>query len=593
MKTFYNITVSAIAALLVFCACDKAAFITRAPYSSTSPEKFYENPSQMKMALTSCYETITTHKIPGLSFCQAGSYSQGLYYIMNAPSDDIISNATAQGEGIELEDCIHDESSAAIRNFWKVFFTGINRCNTVLDYVDGVNGLSEDEKTVYKAEARFLRAFFYYHLAWNFGGVPIIEKSITAGQEPRSSLKDVYEFIFKDLDYAYNNIPEEGGIISNMSINRYVVSAYIGRICNYLAACKRYGTGEDFVEEQPLNSFDWVDADAMTQKALDNLRYVVEESPYELNGDFRLNFLELSKPAQTKECLFIAEQATNGVEGYWPASYYLPTPAMATTSDIPGSFGGRHVPTQKIFYMYSTDDPRRDWNITGRYSDGYREFTLDGHTYAQPTYQDTIKASNLPYPYYTSPTQSYSPASSYKCCTGKFRLAKATEVVHTFKQHALGYPLMRLADVYLMYAEAIWFSDNAREDEARGWMDKVLERAASDEANYLALKAEYHNDDFLEELLESRARELFMECSRKWDLIRFNRIDAAIENIDPASFKNVYRGAPLDEKYYVVNDVIAGLYKTLKQNWFNYKIWLPISEEQRGVNKNLVQNAGW
>ena len=84
-----------------------------------------------------------------------------------------------------------------------------------------------------------------------------------------------------------------------------------------------------------------------------------------------------------------------------------------------------------------------------------------------------------------------------------------------------------------------------------------------------------------------------MECSRKWDLIRFNRIDAAIAAIDPVSFKNVYRGAPMEEKYYAVNDIITGLYKTLKQNWFNYKIWLPISEEQRGVNKNLAQNAGW
>ena len=143
MKTINRILVVAIAALPLCISCDKAAFLDRAPYSSTAPENFYKNPAQMKMALVSCYETITTHKIPGLSFCQAGSYSQGLYYIMNGPSDDIISNATAQGEGIELEDCIHDESSAAIRNFWKVFFTGINRCNTVLDYVDGVEGLSD------------------------------------------------------------------------------------------------------------------------------------------------------------------------------------------------------------------------------------------------------------------------------------------------------------------------------------------------------------------------------------------------------------------------------------------------------------------
>lgn len=588
MKKILYIALTAALAL----SCEKAAFLERAPFSSTSPENFYKNEAQMKLALVSCYETVTTHKIPGLSFCQAGSYSQGLLYIMNGPSDDIISNATAQGEGIEMENGIFDESSAAIRNFWKTFYTGINRCNTVLDYIDGVEGLAEETKVQYRAEARFMRAFFYYHLAWNFGGVPVITRSITDGQESRDNLETVYSLIFEDLDFAVENLPESGGIIPGMSANKYAAAAYIGRICNYLAACKRYGTGEDFVEEQPLNSFGWVDADAMTGKALENLKFVVENSPYVLNDDFRLNFVELSKAAQARECLFVADQPIAGVEGYWPASYYIPTPAMATTSDIPGSFGGRHVPTQKAFYMYDKRDARRDWNITGRYSDGYREIMVDGHRYATPTFQDSTKAG-VPYPYYDGPSMSYSPASSYKCCTGKFRLAHVSEVAHTFKQSAMAYPLMRLADVYLMYAEAIWFDNRANEDEARVWMDKVLERSATDESNFLALKEAYHNDDFLEELLESRDRELFMECSRKFDLIRFNRIDKAIEGINISSFKDVYRGSGLEEKYYEVNEVISGLYKTLKDSWFSYKIWLPISEEQRGVNKNLSQNAGW
>lgn len=585
-KTFIGTLV-----IMALVSCEHG-YLDRAPISSTAPENFYHNENQMRMALVSCYETITTHKIPGLSFCQAGSYSQGMYYIMNAPCDDVMSNGTAQGEGIEMENCIFDETSGAVRNLWKVFFVGINRCNTVMDYIDSVEGMDVTTRTTFIAEARFLRAFFYYHLAWNFGGVPLITTSITDGQEPRSSLKDVYGLILEDLDFAVENLPENGGIIANMSANRYVAAAYIGRICNYLAACKRYGTGEDFVEEQPLNSFEWVDEDAMTAKALENLRMVCESSLYELNPDFRINFLELSKAGQMKECLFVADQPLSGVEGNWPASYYLPTPAMATTSVFAGSFGGRHMPTPRAFFLYSNKDARRDWTITGRYSDGLREITLDGHTYAEPTYQDSLKTKE-PYPYYDSPTQTYSPASSYKCCTGKFRLAKDTEVTHTFKQHAMSYPLMRLADVYYMYAEALYFSDPANEEEARVWMDKVLRRSATDDANFEYLKNEYHEDDFVDQLIADRSRELYMECSRKWDLIRFNRIDAAIASIDTKSFESEWRGAPIESKYYVINDVITGILQTLKDNWMPYKIWLPVSEEQRAVNKNLVQNAGW
>ena len=60
-------------ALLLTVSCEKAEFLNRAPYSSTAPENFYSTESQMNMALVSCYETMNTHKIPGLTYCQRGS----------------------------------------------------------------------------------------------------------------------------------------------------------------------------------------------------------------------------------------------------------------------------------------------------------------------------------------------------------------------------------------------------------------------------------------------------------------------------------------------------------------------------------------
>ena len=153
---------------------------------------------------------------------------------------------------------------------------------------------------------------------------------------------------------------------------------------------------------------------------------------------------------------------------------------------------------------------------------------------------------------------------------------------------------MRLADVYLMYAEALYFNGN--EPEARVWMNKVLKRASTDEDNYNELLAEYHRDDFVDELIESRSRELFLEFSRKWDLIRFNRIDNAMATLNPDTIAGEYNGDPdIDPQFlnFKEDSSLRGLMLTLKTNWMPYKIWLPISEEQRGVNKNLEQNAGW
>ena len=171
--------------------------------------------------------------------------------------------------------------------------------------------------------------------------------------------------------------------------------------------------------------------------------------------------------------------------------------------------------------MYSMKDQRRDWNLTGRAKDGYEEWLYKGYTYSIPTYRDSVtvylkdsegnpikdpvtqeamKEKRL-HPLIQTETQTYVSTTNMQICTGKFRFAKTDELQRTYQQSALSYPLMRLADVYLMYAEALYFDKH--ETEARTWMNKVLRRAATDEENYNELLAEYHRDDFVEELIES------------------------------------------------------------------------------------------
>ncbi len=593
MKT--RMTIMALV-LLVAASCAKSEYLNQKPFSQTSPENYYETQQQMEMALVSCYETINTHKIPGYAFCQRGSYAQGLLYIMNAPSDDVVAAQSSNDEGLEMEWGNYVESTRCIRDFWKVFYAGINRCNIILQYIDAIDA-ADEVKTQFKAEARFMRAFFYYHLAWNFGGVPIVKSYASAGDEPRSSLQDVYKFILDDLDFAHDNLGP-AGLLGNISANKYTAAAYIGRICNYLAACKRYGTGADLVAEQPLNDFAWVDAAAMTTKAKNALKEVAEESSYVLISDYTNLFRETTKNEQYRECLLLAEEPLSGKEGYWPNSFYLPSPTSNGVI-VPIVYGGRHIPTPRGFYMYHESDVRRDHNFTGRISDGYATVLVDGYTYVYPTTQHKINVideitgqpKEVRHPLYENDRQTYLPVSGIQLCAGKVRLASMNEVQHTWQQTAFSYPLMRLADVYLMYAEALYFDGN--EPDARIWMDKVLRRAATDDDNYTFLKNYYHRDDFVEELLESRERELVFEFSRKWDLIRFNRIDAAIASLNEE--KVVEREGVVDDRYLKFDStgyLRIGI-PNLKQNWQHHKIWLPISEEQRGVNQSLVQNAGW
>lgn len=611
MKTPMKYISSVSLGLLILSSCENAGFLNQTPYSQVSPENFYKNESSMRMALVSCYEVINGHKIPGASYVQRGSYGQGLLYIMNSPSDDMVAATSSSDEGLEMTWGNYNESTRCVRDLWKVMYTGINRCNTLLHYIGGVD-MAEETRTQYIAEARFLRAFFYYHLAWNFGGVPVVESFESDGTEIRSSLKDVYAFIFEDLDYAYENLAETG-ILQTSSANRYTAAAYIARICNYLAACRTNGTGAELVSAQPLNDFSFVDAAAIWRRSKEVCEDIVTNSQYKLIDDYSNLFRETTKAQQYQECLLLAEQPLSGAEGYWPNSFYLPSPT--NNSDSPTVYGGRFIPTTRAFYMYSPKDPRRDHNFTGRAQDGKTEVKVDGYTYYNPNPPKTMvkvtrddgTVEEIPHPLYDSSTQTYLPISGIQMCAGKFRLCNYSEVQHTYQQHALSLPLIRLADVYLMYAEALYNADND-ETSAREWMDKVLKRACKgDDALFEELKVFYRRADFTEELLESRERELIFEFSRKWDLIRYNILFDSIAGLDDEKVAEKVANTLLDpsDKDYIDPKYITyqtGGYlqlgiPTVKQNMAKesaaHKIWLPISEEQRGVNKGLVQNAGW
>ncbi|MDR0395214.1 MAG: RagB/SusD family nutrient uptake outer membrane protein [Tannerella sp.] len=98
---------------------------------------------------------------------------------------------------------------------WTALYEGVARANLVIQNVGRVD-MSDDLKTQYVAEARFMRALFYNELLNFYGGVPLYDESWVVAEkfndmkEPRSSAAQVREFILKDLDAAIASLPEEG-----------------------------------------------------------------------------------------------------------------------------------------------------------------------------------------------------------------------------------------------------------------------------------------------------------------------------------------------------------------------------------------------
>jgi starch-binding outer membrane protein, SusD/RagB family len=551
MKRYAIQYLSGLLLIISFVSCQDTPFLNQAPYSFTSPQNFYRTENDFKMALAGCYEALNTSSISGGMWVPDGTYARGLYYILEGCSDNVVANNSAVS--CDFEKGTFVPANVNLNYFWSAFFTGISRCNYLLDNIKTAH-ISDSLKTQISGETRFMRAFYYQHLAQCFGAVPLNTSSTPDNKAPRVPLSDVYSLIISDFDFAYKNLNGTG--INKSSANKWTAGAYLGTLYNYLASCKRYNVGATLLAQCPLNSFDWVNADSMSTKAVTVLSDVVNNSPYKLlpQAQYSYLFREGTKSYQYQECLFLSEWSDVFSDAY-STNTELFTPQGSNT--YAGSYG-RHMPTYNLYKSYLAGDIRRDWNITGRYETGVVQEVIQNVSYFVP--KAAIPATSL-----------------LQWCTGKFRLA----VPGTYSAHglnvsnSLNYPLMRLADVKLQLAEAFYFTHE--EPSARAILTEIRQRVLDPAKTTIDdLNLGYHNTDFVQELLDERRRELCFESKRRIDLIRFDKTTSAIQNL------------PVEGNTYV-----QGAITTLQANWSYNKIWLPIPQTQLDLNSNLIQNAGY
>ena len=531
-------------------SCEDNAFLNQAPYSFTSPQNFYKTENDFKMALAGCYEALNTSSISGGLWVPDGTYARGLYYILEGCSDNVVANNSALS--CDFEKATYVPSNQNLLLFWSSFFTGISRCNYLLDNIAGAE-ISDSLKTQYIGETRFMRGFYYQHLAQCFGAVPLNVISTPDNKAPRASLQSVYDLIISDFDFAYKNLKSTG--INKSSANKWTAGAYLGATYNYLASCKRYNVGASLLAECPLNSFEWVNANDMSSKAVTVLNDVVNNSQYSLlpQAQYSYLFREGTKAFQYQECLFLSEWSDAFSDRYASITEQF-TPSGSSTYG--GSYG-RHIPTKDLYNSFQEGDIRRDWNITGRYETGALKENIEKVDYYVPKVAVPV-------------------TSLLQWCSGKFRLAApGTYTNHTINDCSLNYPLMRLADVKLQLAEAFYFTNE--EASARAILNEIRQRVVNTTKTTLDdLNLAYQNADFVQELLDERRRELCFESKRRIDLIRFDKTTSVIQNL------------PVEGNTYVQAGVT-----TLKANWSYHKIWLPIPQTELDLNANLVQNAGY
>lgn len=113
-------------------------------------------------------------------------------------------------------------NSELIQYFWTETYNGMKYANTILSYIDQVQGMDEATKNAYLGRALFHRAFRYYTLVFQFGDVPLITQIPTVPKfNYRSTKKEaILDMITLDLEKAVEYIPDQADMEYRGMVNK-------------------------------------------------------------------------------------------------------------------------------------------------------------------------------------------------------------------------------------------------------------------------------------------------------------------------------------------------------------------------------------
>lgn len=189
------------------------AFLKQDPLSFYEPTATYTTEAGLKSALAMCdlhYKTMLMdgnwNVLPIASLYIMSDI--GLYAKTDAGGGimDDFANKITPTSGMSS-----GGDSNAMMRFWNEAWNGIKYANTVLSYVDKVEGLDDATRNAYKGRAYFHRAYKYYHQVLLFGDVPLITKIIEVPkQNYKSTSKEaIFEMLAHDLEFAVEHVPSQ------------------------------------------------------------------------------------------------------------------------------------------------------------------------------------------------------------------------------------------------------------------------------------------------------------------------------------------------------------------------------------------------
>jgi hypothetical protein len=475
---------------VLFVGCND--FLNQEPITEPLSAEYFANEENLITLISNAYQPMRWefNGIYGDSYCMPYMYT-------DVRSDDVINeNKYFQPHGHGFQDFVSQTSSNInVRLIWTKFYTGVANANEVIQGLVQVTDeqLPLERKQLYLAEARFLRAYYYFELVKNYGAVPLF------GDEPvdlanpesvkRKPINEVYAQIENDLIEASTGLPPD---------QDYDYKATRGAALGLLAKVYLY--------QQK-----W-------QLAADAAQAVISLGKYSLEENYGDNWKIDNEFG--KESLFEISYENDISGGNWgptaktSLSLQFFAPNFAPTPQLGWSY---NLPTREFLDAFNNegDAIRRDATIM-----------QEGHIFNSPQLQD---AGFDPLPTGYMDTWINSPESNGQRYGDDFYYSlkyyvtpeELEDYMPGLQQSTLNQKVMRYAEVLLILAEATL---NGASGNGQAAFDEVRQRVnlPPKTLTYDALKLE-------------RRLELGTEWNRFHDLVRWG--DAATV-LGPNGFKS-------------------------------------------------------
>jgi hypothetical protein len=464
MKLFNKKTLTPVLlAIVIVAGSCKKSFLDKPPLSEITTDNFYKSTSDLRLATAALYAQpwFDYNYFPwlGIGDVMAGNiiqpYNSGL---------------------VELTSFSISSGNEYTTNTWRCFYKIVAHCNVNIKAINtkAADSISTKNKNAALGELRFFRGMVYLNLAQLWGAVPIIEDNdalITNPLLPRHKIADVYKFVISDLKFAAQYLPasDVAGRVTTWSAQGLLAKAYLTRA----------GLGQSGSRNQAdLDSAKYYAGSVCNNSGLSLL-----PSYYNL---FKTQFND------NPESLF-AFQWSPGVgygNGNAIQAQFAPSGDLVTGG---GGWGGAIGPTVDLYNLYTLQDSIRRKATFMLRGDYYPELNASGGGFRENGDANIKK---------------------HVVGTAADNNASTMDLWSSTEHNAV----LRLADVYLIYAEAILGNSASTTDaEALKFFNKIRTRAGVDVVTSIDATA----------LINERRVELAFEGQYWYDLVRLSYYNPA------------------------------------------------------------------